>query len=100
MMIRLSCHANPHLWDGPLAKRLEGLKADLTDNWSTKQRGALVTECLAEQEGELSEKEYILFQWMCIHITLGGTPTKNPHPDNVFHYLHHALNHNSDFVFN
>ena len=35
---------DPILWEGPLAKRLEDLKAGLTNNWSTKNRATLVTE--------------------------------------------------------
>ena len=35
---------------------------------------------------------------MCVHITLGGTSTKNPYPGNVFDYIHHAINCTADFI--
>ena len=47
---------------------------------------------------QLSEKENVLFRWMCIHVTLDGTSTSNPKPGNVFDYIHHAINYNSDFI--
>ena len=87
-----------NLWVGPLASKVMELKDALHENWSTKSRQALVTKCLENQRDQLSEREYILFQWMCIHVTLGGTSTTNPKSGNVFDYIHYALNYNSDFV--
>ena len=96
--IHIEASKDPQLWQGPLAQRLQDLKAGLKDNWSTKKRGALVTACLDKHSHELSEKEHLLFTWKCIHITLGGTSTSNPKTENVFDYIHYALKYNSDFV--
>ena len=96
--IHLEESKDPHLWDGPLAQRLEHLKSALKDNWSTKLRKKVFNECIDTNSPQLSEKERMLFRWMCIHITLDGTPTYNPKSENVFAYFHLALNHNSDFV--
>ena len=47
---------------------------------------------------DLSEKESILFRWMCIHLTLCGTSTTNPKAGNVFDFIHHAINCTADFI--
>ena len=86
------------LWQGPLAQRLGDLKIALKDNWSTKQRAKAFNDCMDVNSHELSDKELKLFRWMCIHVTLDGTSTTNPKPNNVFDYFHYPLNDNSDFV--
>ena len=96
--IHLEESKDPHLWDGPLAQRLEGLKTQLKDNWSPKLRKKIFNDCIDTNSHELSEKENMLFRWMCIHVTLDGTSTSNPKPGNVFDYIHHAINYNSDFI--
>ena len=89
---------DPRMWQGPLAKNLEDLKKALEGNWSPNGRSVIVIKCLDHYRLHLSEKEYLLFQWMCIHVTLGGTPTSNPKSGIVFDYIHLALNYNSEFV--
>ena len=96
--IHLEESKDPQLWQGPLAQRLQDLKAGLKDNWSTKLRTKVFNECIEVNSHELSDKENMLFRWMCIHVALDGTPTSNPKPGNVFKYIHYALNYNSDFV--
>ena len=81
---------DPQLSQGPLAQRLQGLRTALEGNWSTKRRGIVVNECLDTNVHELSDKENMLFRWMCIHVSLDGTPTSNPKSENVFEYIHYA----------
>ena len=89
---------DPHLWDGPFAQRLDRFKTELERDWSLKHRKRVFNECMEANKDELSEKENILFRWMCIHVTLGGTSTTNPKSGNVFDYIHHAINVTADFV--
>ena len=96
--IHLEESKDPQLWQGPLAQRLQELKAELKDNWSTKKRSKAFNDCMDVNSHELSDKEIMLFRWMCTHVTLDGTPTSNPKSGNVFDYWHLALNYNSDFV--
>ena len=96
--IHLEESKDPHLWDGPLGQRLEGMQADLEKGWSYKQRKKTFTDYIETNKGDLSEKENMLFRWMCIHVILGGTSTTNPKPGNVFDYIHHSINYTADFV--
>ena len=96
--IHLEESKDPHLWDGPFAQRIERFTTELHQDWSLKHRKRVFNECMETNKDDLSEKENMLFRWMCIHITLGGTPTTNPKAGNVFDYVHHAINVTADLV--
>ena len=70
--IHLEESKDPHLWDGPLGQRLDGMQAELEKGWSYKQRKKAFTEYIEANKDELSEKENMLFRWMCIHVTWVG----------------------------
>ena len=97
--IHLEESKDPHLWDGPLGQKTQALKSDLEDAWNNKKkRKQAFWSCIENNEPTLSDREKLLFRWMCIHVTLHGTPTSNPKRGNVFEYIHSALNCSSDFI--
>ena len=97
--IHLEASKDPHLWDGPLGQKAQAYADDLENTWGNKKkRKQAFWSCLGSSGSDLSDKEKVLFRWMCIHVTLGGTSTSNPKPGNVFEYIHHALDSSSEFV--
>ena len=97
--IHLEESKDPHLWDGPLGQKTQALKSDPEEAWTNKKkRKQAFWSCIEINAPTLSDREKLLFRWMCIHVTLDGTPTSNPKRGNVFQYVHSALNCSSDFI--
>ena len=97
--IHLEASKDPHLWDGPLGQKVQVLRNDLEDVWNNKKkRKQVFWSCIESNAPDLSDREKLLFRWMCIHVTLGGSSTSNPKRGNVFEYIHSALDCSSDFI--
>ena len=72
---------------------------DLEAAWNNKKkRKQAFWSCIEGNGPDLSDKEKVLFRWICIHVTLGGTSTSNPKRGNVFEYIHSAFDSSSEFV--
>ena len=82
--IHLEASKDPHLWDGPLGQKVQAYMDDLENAWNNKRkRKQAFWSCIESNAPDLSDEEKVLFRWMCIHVTLGGTSTSNPKPGNV-----------------
>ena len=101
--ISLESNKNPKIWDTPPGQAAKVVLTDLTklniDKWTKKQAIEILTNAIAKQDKRLSEKETILFLWMCFHVYVGGTPTSNPHKTVLFAYLKEAFNTSGEFLF-
>ena len=60
-------------------QKVQALSNDLEDAWNNKKkRKQAFWSCIESNAPTLSDREKLLFRWMCIHVTLDGTPTSNP----------------------
>ena len=77
--IHLEESKDPHLWDGPLGQKTQALKSDLEEAWTyKKKRKQAFWSCVENNGPTLSDREKLLFRWMCIHVTLEGDTDKQP----------------------
>ena len=101
--ISLEQNKTPKIWStqpGQAAKTVESELAKLSAvKWNKKGATDVYTRIAEKTLGRLSEREGIIFRWMCFHIYLGGTATSNPCSTDVFGYFHGATSTQCEFMY-
>ena len=101
--ISLEKNKNPRIWDtqpGAVAKTVASELEKLnTVKWTKKGAEEVYTRIAEKYQRKLSDREMIIFRWMCFHIYLGGTPTSNPCKTDVFGYFHGAASSQCEFMY-
>ena len=101
--ISLEQNKDPKIWTtqpGVAAKAVESELKKLTSvKWNKKGATEIYTRAAEKTLGRLSEREGIIFRWMCFHIYLGGTTTSNPCSTDVFGYFHGAGASQCEFMY-
>ena len=101
--INLEQNKDPKIWHtlpGQAARAVESELAKLTAlKWNKKGAAEVYTRAAEKTLGKLSEREGIIFRWMCFHIYLGGTSTSNPCSTDVFGYFHNAMSTQCEFMY-
>ena len=100
---QIAARKDPKIWQtlpGQAAKGVESELANLaTLTWNKKEATEIYTRAAEKTLGKLSEREKIIFRWMCFHIYLGGSSTSNPCRADVFQYFHNAMGAQCEFMY-
>ena len=101
--ISLEQNKNPKIWNtqpGQAAKNVESeLKKLSAVKWNKKGAEDIFTRSAEKTLGKLSERDKIIFRWMCFHVYLGGTATSNPCSTDVLGYFHGATTTQCEFMY-
>ena len=101
--IRLEQNKDPKIWTtqpGVAAKSVDTeLKKLSAVKWTKKGAEDIYTRIAEKTLGKLSEREGIIFRWMCFHIYLGGTSSSNPCSTDVFGYFQSATSTQCEFMY-
>ena len=103
--ISLESQKNPGIWGTAPGEAALAVSRDLkkiTDagKWNKESAEEVYDRMVKRKKASFSEKEMVLFRWMCFHIYLGGTPDSNPEKNDVFMYFHGNTGTQCDFMFN
>ena len=101
--ISLEQNKNPKIWTTPPGQAAKTVEAELKKlhqaKWTKKGAAEIYTRVAEKTLGKLSERDKIIFRWMCFHIYLGGTATSNPVSTDVFGYFQSATGAQCEFMY-
>ena len=92
--ISLEKNKDPNIWETPPGAAARAVSADIVKlneiKWTKKDAEDIFTRIMEKNKRRFSEREMTIYRWMVFHLYLGGTPTSNPHKEDVFGYFHEA----------
>ena len=101
--ISLEKNKNSRIWDTPPGAAAKTVATEIEKlnivKWTKKGAEEVYTRIAERSQRKLSEREMIIFRWMCFHLYLGGTPTSNPCTTDVFGYFHRATSTQCEFMY-
>ena len=101
--ISLEKNKDSNIWDtrpGAAARTIATEIVKLNQlKWTKKGAEDIYTRIMEKNKRNFSEREMTIYRWMAFHIYLGGTPTSNPHKEDIFGYFHIAPSAQCEFMY-